>query len=68
MGGHGGPPGGAKGYNDNRDNRDKFYPDEYGNRNRMSAMNVGNPGPQDDGSMPNGRGGPNSQGGVNWLS
>lgn len=57
MGNHGGPTGGPKGFNDNRDNRDKYYPDDYGNRNRMSSMNIGNPGTHNEGSLPNNRGG-----------
>lgn len=49
MGPPGGGPGGPqgpKGYNDNRENiagpnREKFFTDEYGARNRMSSMNMG---------------------------
>lgn len=45
-------------------NRDKFFTDDYGARNRMSSMNMNNPSHED--AMPNNRGG--AGGGVNWLS
>jgi hypothetical protein len=74
--GPGGPPA-PKGYNENRENlggppsREKFYTDQYGERNRMSSMQMGKPS-LDDG-MPNSRGsaGPGvgtNGAGVNWLS
>jgi len=55
-GGPSGPPV-PKNFNENRENmagpnREKFFTDEYGARNRMSSMNIGNP--HDEG-IPNNR-------------